>query len=252
MQKHAQPIPAPHTLPQQPSVVSVQPPQVLQVVPAQHMYQVQVVSTPPKDAWDKTATSINVLLGIVGIVSIAIAVKALRKVGEQIRVAEKDTQAMIRAERAWLVIDVKQPRPGEYLFYLKNTGKTPARVVSIWVKNFWVPREQEVVLPTNEESRESLLSTPPKMIPAGSIHPLWYCTRAEFQQMSGGGPGEQSRFERGFGAALMYGRVRYFDVLSDEAEVPHETRWTYWLIPQPGTKPSVYPFGFGTEHNTYT
>ena len=226
-------------------------PQHLQGEPTHNVNaEVRVISTPAKDRYDKSAVWINFALGIVGFAGIGTALCTLRKIERQIKVAEADTQAMIRAERAWVIVSVKEITSGEYVFVAKNEGKTPAKIQSVWCTNLWTPREVELSIPPDDQTSESQLQNPPFLLPPGAERSIWRCKRTDVERMSGGGVGEQSRFARGFGAANFYGRIRYRNVLDADATILHETRWFYLLIPQPGTVPIADPFH--PEHNSYS
>jgi len=214
-------------------------------------YEIRVIGTPKKDAYDKASVWLNCTLVLVGIGGIIMAVFTLLKIERQTKAAETSIQAMVAAERAWVVISVDSIVPGEFRFWATNEGKTPARVVSIWATNISFKRgEKSLPVPSDEETSESLLQFPPCLIPPAAKKIVWQCTVAEFQKSSGGGEGDASLFSRGFSAAYIYGRIRYFDVLDTEAIIPHESRWLYWLVPFGGGLP--FPNPLCPQHNTYT
>jgi hypothetical protein len=192
----------------------------------------------------------NIALVLVGIAGIVAALFTLKKIERQIKVAESDTQAMIRAERAWIVVSVDEFPVGVYRFWAENKGKTPARTVSFWGESLYVARETKYDEKPDETTRGALLQFPPCLMPPGDKRVVWECHRSAIEAASGGGKGKESRFARGFGAGFIYGRIRYFDVLDAKPQEPHETRWLYWLIPQPGSVP--FPHPLQPERNTYT
>lgn len=44
------------------------------------------------------------------------------------------TRAVMNAERAWIVISVESPAPGQFTFTATNAGRTPALVRSLWLR----------------------------------------------------------------------------------------------------------------------
>jgi uncharacterized membrane protein YidH (DUF202 family) len=192
----------------------------------------------------------NIALVIAGFAGIIVAVCTLRKIERQTKAAEVNIQALVSTERAWIVISVDSVVAGEFRFWAKNEGKTPARVVSIWSCNIPLRREETLTIPPDEQTSESLLQSPPCLIPPAAKRIIWQCTVADFQKASGGGTEEQSFFGRGFVLAYIFGRIRYFDVLDTKATVAHETRWLYWLMPLEDALPFADPTR--PDQNTYT
>jgi hypothetical protein len=189
-------------------------------------------------------------LVLVGAVAGCFAWLTLQDIRRQVGVAEANTQAMIRAERAWIVVRVECQPEGGFNFWMKNEGKTPAKVASIWSTNLFLDRTETLVVPTDEETSESLLSSPPCLVPPGAERIIWRCSKEDFERASGGGTGEQSRFYRGFGSGDLYGRIRYFNVLDTDPKLSHETRWLYWVIPVKDALP--FPDPRHNEYNSYT
>jgi len=209
---------------------------------------VRVISTPEKDFYDKAAVWINLGLCIIGFFGIVIAVSTLKKIERQIRVAEADTQAMVRAERPWIVIDVESPSPNQFNFIATNTGRTPADVKSIWANAIITKRGDTLEIPPEEKTSDSLLSNPPCLIPPTAGQVVFRCN---IDQMEKAGVfGRNMTFAQGFVELRFYGRIIYSDVLQPESAIPHETKWLYWQVPIQGALPfqdPMYP-----KHNTYT
>jgi hypothetical protein len=157
---------------------------------------------------------------------------------------------MVNSERAWVVVSVDSAVPGEFRFWATNEGKTPAKVDSIWSCNIPLERGEKLTIPPDEQTKESLLQSPPCLIPPNAKRIIWQCKAADFQKASGGGEGEKSRFSRGFVSAYIFGRIRYFDVLDIGATEAHETRWLYWLVPLKDAVP--FPDPMHSEYNTYS
>jgi hypothetical protein len=232
--------------PQQPDSQSLQ-----SEPPKQTPYEVRVISTPQKDGYDRAALWVNVALAVAGIFGIVIAICTLIKIERQTKAAELNMKAMVNAERAWIVVSVEAFVPGEFRFWATNEGKTPANVVSIWSCNIPLKRGDKLATPPDDQTDESLLQSPPCLIPPGAKTVVWQCTAGGFHKQFGGNPANgQSLFARGLLSAYMFGRIRYFDVLDENAKVAHETRWLYWLMPFENAVP--FPDPMHREHNNYT
>jgi hypothetical protein len=221
----------------------------------------QQPSPKPSDySWRELYAPANIpnwILAGIGILGIGAALLTLRSINKQAVLMERQAKEMsyqnrntIKSERAWVVVSVKENSPGEYIFTAKNEGRTPAKIQSAWCGNIWTPREAKLNIPPDEQTADLQLQNPPFLLPPGAQKLICIGSRTQIENMSAGGPGEQSRFARGFGEARFYGRIRYRNVLDSESSTMHETRWLYLLIPQPGTIPIPDPFH--PEHNTYT
>jgi hypothetical protein len=201
---------------------------------------VRVISTPAKDWWDVTTFILNVVLASVGLAGVAIGVSTLRKVERQIRVAEADTQAMIRAERAWIVVSVQQ-QGDHFTFIAKNVGKTPARIASVWASPVLARfRDEKPLIPSDDQTAESLISTPPRLLPPTAEYIVHRYTLDDIKRMQ----------QNAFWTVHIYGRIRYLDTLKTEASVPYETKWLYWHLPFDSAMPFLDPHY--PEHNSYT
>jgi hypothetical protein len=210
--------------------------------------EVRVVSTPAKDRYDKAAVWINGILAIIGVVGIIAAYITLSKVGRQIKVAEAATQAMIRAERAWIVISVESPAPNQFNFIATNVGRTPANVKSIWSSRIISKRGDQMEVPSDEKTGESLLDTPPCLIPPTASQIVLRCNMDDLEKQ--GAFGRNVIFAQGFVHLWFYGRIVYSDILQPEVSPLHETKWLYWHIPIQGAIP--FPDPMRPQHNTYT
>jgi hypothetical protein len=193
-----------------------------------------------KDGWDKAAVLSNYLLVIVGIGGIVVAACTLQKIERQIRAAEADTEAMARAERAWIVIHVESPAPNQFNFIATNTGRIPADVKSIWTTSIVTKRGENLEVPIDEKTRESLMNTPPCLIPPTASQIVFRCNIDEMEK----------RGIFGFAELRFYGRILYSDILQPADSVPHETKWLYWQFPLEGALP--FPDPMRPEHNGYS
>jgi uncharacterized membrane protein YcjF (UPF0283 family) len=86
---------------------------------------------------DKVSWVANLILAVVGFVGIIVAWMTLLKIERQTKAGEVaalaakagaeaallNAQAVINAERAWIVIDVESPAPNQFNFVATNTGR---------------------------------------------------------------------------------------------------------------------------------
>jgi hypothetical protein len=159
-----------------------------------------------------------------------------------------NTKTLIAAERAWIVVSVESPAPGKFNFIARNVGRTPAKVRSIWSIPIIVKRDELLRVPPDEATGESLLSTPPCLIPPTATQIILRCDIAELDKRNAFGP--NMTFFQGFASIWFYGRIIYSDILQPESAISHETKWLYWHIPQEGAIP--FPDPMRPQHNTYT
>ena len=201
-----------------------------------------------KDKWDKAAVFSIYLLVIVGIGGILVAICTLQKIERQIKVAEADTEAMARAERPWIVIKVESPTPNQFNFIATNTGRIPANVKSIWATPIATKRGEKLKIPADEKTEESLMNTPPCLMPPTASQIVYQCNIDEMDKH--GFFGKNLTFSLGFTELRFYGRIIYSDILQPETAIPHETKWLYWQVPIQGALP--FPDPIHPKHNIYT
>jgi hypothetical protein len=159
-----------------------------------------------------------------------------------------NTTTLISAERAWIVVSVESTAPNQFNFIAKNVGRTPAKVKSIWSMPVLSKREDTLHVPTDEQTAESLLSTPPCLIPPTASQVILRCDIDELEKQ--GAFGRNMRFSQGFVNLWFYGRIVYFDFMQDESAIPHETKWLYWQVPIEGAIP--FPDPMRPQHNKWS
>jgi hypothetical protein len=167
----------------------------------------------------------NLLLFFVGVVGIITAVCTLSKIERQISVAERDTQAMVNAERPWLVARIEQKKTGIAGFSIKveNKGRSPAMIVSARI---------------GAEAAEDIfhLPTPPHYGPVELVKdrivvpgdPAWitWVNREHIKSFVGKQQFEEAMIERKR-IIFLFGTILYRDLLDPAETDPHETRWVY-------------------------
>lgn len=99
---------------------------------------VRVVSAPEKDAYDRAAFWISVVLAAVGIGGIVAAIITIRKLERQTKATEDQARHLTTSERAWIIVNSEFPdglSPGGQdavsliRWNMKNVGRTPARLI---------------------------------------------------------------------------------------------------------------------------
>jgi hypothetical protein len=158
--------------------------------------------------------------------------------------ALKNAQAVINAERPWIVVTVEAD-VGTFNFRFQNRGRTPAAIISISWESIIVPDTLDLPIPPQYrediwESRDLYTrdDAPALIVP--------YDVRERHR-------GEWEDIENGKVRLFLYGRIVYSDHLSMIAAPPHETRWCYGYF----FRTSKNPYGFlmkegPTEYRSYT
>jgi hypothetical protein len=157
-------------------------------------------------------------------------VESAKAMRDSIRLQEKAMELTVNAERPYLVISVESPSPNKFVFIAKNEGRTPARIKSIWSKPIPAVMGQPGPIPSDDETAESLISTPPQVLPTNGTCTVFYCDEHRLELM------QASKFS----SIYFYGRIVYFNTLETDPDKPYETKWLYCLIP--GTAKGSIPF----------
>ena len=212
----------------------------------------------------------TIYLVLIGIGGIAVAVGTLQILSrqadtmeEQVRMARDNAhaardnakaarlnaQAVINAERAWVVVNVALQAPNEFIFSAKNVGKTPAKIIGIYSSKTSLNRGEKFEPSPEYEKGESLLSSPPCLLPPTVEIPIYHYKLAELR---GNRSVEEwlSYFIRGFANVYVYGKITYYDVFEASPKEPHVTKWLYWHMPIEGSV--LIPSPKHPEYNDYT
>lgn len=160
-----------------------------------------------------------------------------------------NTQLVIKAERPWIVISVESPAPNIFYFKATNVGRTPAKITSIRGFPLIVRLNRDTPILLDNKEGESLLSTPPCLLPSTASTTVLRCDLKEMRASD-----SIEDFMRYIYSGLFeiwfYGKVAYYDTLEPAPQTLHETNWSFWLLPFRETLPIVDPRH--PEHNTYT
>lgn len=152
--------------------------------------------------------------------------------------ALKNANAVIDAERAWIVPDMETPPPfvsdtiHRIACKLRNAGKTPARIVEVAERAFVA--SEACPLPESPEYRPRDIHRSP--LKGGAVMaPNAIMPRFVYVE-----PGDMRRVERGELILHVYGYVIYRDVISHQE---HRTDYGFYLnIPMGGTDPATRVF----------
>lgn len=168
---------------------------------------------------------------------------------EQVGALLLNARAQINAERAWVVVTVESYEPNRFQFRATNVGKTPANITCIYSRQAKVPRGESLKIAEDYDKGDSLVSTPPRLLPPTASFIVLHC---DIEDLRGVFPVAQwlEYLSHGFFEIWSYGRIIYFDTLDGESRTPHETKWMYWHVPKNGALPIPDPQR--PEYNCYT
>jgi len=198
----------------------------------------------------------NLILCVAGIAGIVVAWRSLKTLETQTKAARDaaeaarlNAQAIINAERAWVVIRVEYVAPYEFNFRAVNVGKTPAKITGIYSSQVAIRRGQEFEVTPEYDKGESLISSPPCFLPATDGTIIWRCNLTDLR---GTRTVEEwiDDYKRGLYSVTIYGKITYYDTLEASPKEPHVTKWLYWHVPIPGALPIPDPKR--PEYNSYT
>jgi hypothetical protein len=196
---------------------------------------VRIVSSPGKDSYDKAAFWATIALALVGFVGIGVGIRTLRILKRQTKAAEDatkvallNTQALINAERAWIMVDLEWPNSSKptqtvsnsgepitsvpFLLRCFNEGKTPC-----WVTGKRVCAQIVDTIPEKPEMEK---------LPAmwTGLDPVKVGKEASFLQ---GAIGLSGHF-RDDQTLIIWGVVTYRDAFNENLE----TLWGYYCQPK--------------------
>jgi hypothetical protein len=204
------------------------------------------VQAPP--GWpipDRIAWIASLLLTVMGYVGIMLAVSILRKIERQTQSVETavesaaaiaqsallHAQAMVRAERPWIMVTA-EPFPGvenSSRVVATNRGKSPAKMIAT-VERVLIATDEDHLPPVPEyESEKPGVALNPTILLPGESSSLkvfgWedvkgFCATAEGLQ----------RVEDWDEKIFLYGKITYEDFVAPAGRETHETSWCCWYI----------------------
>jgi hypothetical protein len=210
---------------------------------------------PIRDRLDYVVLGCTVILSVAGIIGVPIAVKTLRTINRHsahlqdlAEAALLNAQAAINAERPWLVVTWRSDTniEGLFRFGCRNSGSTPAKVISLSAKAMFVENLDR-------------MATPPDYSSPGILPDLHLIVRTDSFPISPGlnahsfiesqGKADLVAESREF--LVYYGNVVYRDTLYPDSAKDglHETRWCF--VYQPHQKKKFVRSG-PSEYNQYS
>lgn len=194
----------------------------------------------------------NILLVILGYVGIMIGISTLKKIAQQTQYVEaaaeaaaetaktgaetakaalEQVQAIVRAERPWVLVTVEPSRKMENRFTITatNRGRGPARIVSAVdkitteVEESKLPETPELKDAKTNASLASAILLPGESAGIGSFG------RDEVKDFCGS-DAKLKRVENWEEMILLYGKIVYQDLMAAGSEQQHETSWCFWYI----------------------
>jgi hypothetical protein len=194
---------------------------------------------------DRIAWVARILLAILGYVGIMLAISTLKKIERQSHYAEVaaqaaadsaqaallHAQAIIRAERPWILITVEPSRAADNSFTVTatNRGRGPARIVSTIDKiTSAVDQTHLPDQPEYDEISPSAALSSVVLLPGDSTG-LKDFSRDEVKSFCGSDE-KLKRVEKWEELILLYGKVVYRDLMQVGDGETHETSWCCWYI----------------------
>ena len=184
--------------------------------------------------WYGITAIATAVLVLVGIGSILAAFRTLRAIESQTAlaktqadIAKLSAQAVINAERPWLVVNV-EIMEGEFVFRAKNVGRTPANITAIWQQAMRLNHGEVLALPDGYYNKDGLSGFTPELLPPTVDRIVGRCRLGDLRRSDSVDTWIDAANE-GFAHAYHCGKVLYRDALDPAQE--HETKWFYWYLP---------------------
>ncbi len=236
-----------------------------------HDYQPHITAVNPPAApavwtWQEQVTwGANLLLAFLGYAGIMMGYSLLKKIERQTGYAEAiveaasssahaallNAQAIIHAERPWILITVEPSRSMENSFTVMatNRGRTPARIVET-MERYKIAIDEKH-LPETPEYRNEKRNAPfaPIILLPGEFTAIKPFCRDDVKALCD----SEERFKRietWEEKVFLYGKVIYRDLISASDGEAHETDWCCWYIH--GRQNSGMVIAGPPEYNAHT
>lgn len=205
-------------------------------------------SAPAPAPWplqDRIAWAANLVLVVLGYAGIMLAISILRKIERQTRYGEAaataaaesaqavllQAQAIVQAERPWILVTVEPSRSVENGFAVvaTNRGRGPARIAGLADEMRIVIDEAH--LPAAPEYRHEEPDAPlePIILLPGESTGIKSFSRGEVEGVCGS-KARLQRVENWEEKIYLYGRLIYTDLIAREDQQTHRTDWCSWYI----------------------
>ena len=217
--------------------------------PASQPPRITVVNPPvapvPWSLHDKILWGAYLVLAIVGYAGIMLAISLLRKIDRQTGYAEVaadaaaasaqaallNAQAVIHAERPWILITVEPSRSIENSFTIMatNRGRTPGTIIATADETLIAIDEKHLpVTPGYKDQKPGPPLAPIILLP-GEFTALKQFCRDDVKGLCD----SEERFKRietWEEKVFLYGKVIYRDLIAPSGDQVHETNWCCWYI----------------------
>jgi hypothetical protein len=140
-----------------------------------------------------------------------------------------NAQAVINAERAWVVMIIEQDEefPRSFRVKAKNCGSTPAMIVA--ASQQWCVIENATEMPEEPQYGHGKRFAEGVFLFPGESQAMMEFGRDHLRMPPiGYEPTREDDFQRvkeGQGSCIVFGNVVYRDILSSSCDLEHETRW---------------------------
>jgi len=234
--------------------------------------QPQHISTadpaPAPKAWnlhEQITWAANLVLVILGYVGILMALSLLKKIDRQTGYAETaaeaaaasshaalmNAQAILHAERSWILISVEPSPSAENSFTVMatNRGRTPAKIIDTAERTRLAIGEEHLPnAPEYTDEKRGVPYTPIILLP-GEFTAIKHFCRNDVRGLCDSEE-RYRRIETWEEKIFLYGKVIYRDLTAPVDSQAHETNWCCWYIH--GRQNSGLVISGPPEYNTHT
>ena len=188
---------------------------------------------PMPESWswhDKIAWGASLLLLVVAAVTLRwfiIQNNATKKAADA---ALLNAQAVISAERPWIVLDVAIDHDKTFIFSAKNVGRSAAKIISICNRVPFIVDSDALPTPPDYREEDEFVNTP-ILLPPGEMHCIAFFNFGKFQDANFQWA---SAVQFGGGKSIyIYGRIQYLPMpeMPGSLADPWETRYCRWYVP---------------------
>jgi len=214
----------------------------------QQLRTITVVPSPAPAPWpmhDKILWAALLVLTIVGYAGVTLAVSTLKKIeantaaavtasnaaAETAHAALLHAQALLNAERPWVLVTA-EPVPGvesSYEIKATNGGRSPARITEALDQTVFVTDEAKLPNPIVYNKPPAGERFVPIILLPGESSTLMKISRDDARALSG----TEDRFleiESWKQRLFLCGKITYCDLIAPSGKQAHESNWCCWYI----------------------
>jgi len=225
-------------------------------------------AAPVAAAWtlpERISWAANLVLVLMGYAGIMMAISTMRKIERQTRLAETmaeaalsaaqaaqlSAQAIVDAERPWIIVTSKPSQTAENSFTIvaTNRGRTPARIVAMAERTRIAVDESQLPELPDYESEEASAPLVPIILLPGESTALKPFSRADVRGLCASDE-DFKRIESWEEKIYIYGKVVYRDLIAPADRQAHQTDWCCWYIH--GRQRSGLVIAGPAEYNKHT